>query len=449
MAGLTDMEELLASVPEQNIRDYLREAMTCYGAGAYRGCVVLVHTALFEGLRERIRAIAPVNSAAKTVSDAIEPLASAQKVFELQLLNMMKSGSIITQLEADILDDLNKKRNKAAHPSGHSVTAEEARFVFSEAILKFLSKEIRQTSVLVQAIFDRIAQPNFFPSKIISEVTPIVDQEIENLHDAAIPQLVANLVKSTESTEPVLKGNAITFLIAIAARKSEGTRDALAKQFFDKKAASDHHSRLASSLINVDPHVLTKLQAGTTIRVKALLLKNAKSMEASWQYREFRHPAHILASMVKNLGATKIKTEYSEFSDYVISRASTSPEFIEDLGTHPEFFDDIYSEYLRRASSNDWSTSNTFAEALPSMDEALGKTLNSERSFELLAAISKGAKNSGFGPLELANAKFAALPKVKVQAVAFAAANAAKCKSLLEKYGLTMSAADFETDYLV
>ena len=35
------MEELIATVPEKDIASYLREAMVCYGAAAYRGCIVL------------------------------------------------------------------------------------------------------------------------------------------------------------------------------------------------------------------------------------------------------------------------------------------------------------------------------------------------------------------------------------------------------------------------
>jgi hypothetical protein len=55
LVGLTDMEELVATVPEKDIASYLREAFVCYGAGAYRGCIVLTHIALFEGLRQKLR----------------------------------------------------------------------------------------------------------------------------------------------------------------------------------------------------------------------------------------------------------------------------------------------------------------------------------------------------------------------------------------------------------
>lgn len=79
MSGLVDMEELISNVSDKDVADYLREAFTCYGTGAYRACIVLSHIALFDGLRRKVKALAPVNAVAKAVSDEIEPLANAQK----------------------------------------------------------------------------------------------------------------------------------------------------------------------------------------------------------------------------------------------------------------------------------------------------------------------------------------------------------------------------------
>jgi hypothetical protein len=177
MAGLSDMEELIATVPDKDVASYLREALQCYGTGAYRGCIVLSHIALFDGLRRKIKALAPVNSIAKSVSDEIEPLAEAQQVFELSLIHKLKTATIITTLEAQSLEQLNKQRNKAAHPSGHLVTAEEARFVFSEIIQKFLSQPIRQTSYVVDQIVSKISEPNFFPNSQMPDMVAVVTKK--------------------------------------------------------------------------------------------------------------------------------------------------------------------------------------------------------------------------------------------------------------------------------
>ena len=170
MAGLTDMEELTATVSDKEVADYLREALTCYGTGAHRACVVLTHIALFDDLRRKVKALAPMNKVAKSVSDQIEPLASAQKAFETPLIHKLKAVGILTELQAQILEQINNQRNKAAHPSGHMVTAEEARFVFSEAIKKFLSQPIRETSYVVDTVSGKLADQNFFPSTNLDDM---------------------------------------------------------------------------------------------------------------------------------------------------------------------------------------------------------------------------------------------------------------------------------------
>lgn len=58
MAHLTDMEELRATIPGADIRDYMREAMSCYMASAYRGAVVLSYIALFDDLLAKLGELA-------------------------------------------------------------------------------------------------------------------------------------------------------------------------------------------------------------------------------------------------------------------------------------------------------------------------------------------------------------------------------------------------------
>jgi hypothetical protein len=67
MAHLTDMEELLATIPGSDIREYMREAMSCYMASAYRGSLVLSYIALFDDLLAKLAELANVNSTAKTI----------------------------------------------------------------------------------------------------------------------------------------------------------------------------------------------------------------------------------------------------------------------------------------------------------------------------------------------------------------------------------------------
>jgi len=81
-------------VGDKDVANYLREALACYGAGAYRACIVLTHIALFDGIRRKVNALAPVNKICKSVSDEIEPLAAAQKVFEVPLIQKLKGAAL-------------------------------------------------------------------------------------------------------------------------------------------------------------------------------------------------------------------------------------------------------------------------------------------------------------------------------------------------------------------
>jgi hypothetical protein len=308
------MEELVAMVGDKDVANYLREALACYGAGAYRACIVLTHIALFDGIRRKVNALAPVNKIAKSVSDEIEPLAAAQKVFEVPLIQKLKGAAIFNQLEAQLLEQLNNQRNKAAHPSGHFVMAEEARFVFSEAIQKFLSQPIRQTSYVVDQIMGKIADKNFFPSPRLNDMEAVVNQEIANLDKMAMPFLISKLVEAREGAEAAAVTNASNFLLALTSKRDSDIRPLIVEKLINPKSSVLENAEFFSMLATCDPEILTALEAATKLRYKALLLRNAQTVDASGPYQELRNPAHVLGACLKVIGEAFMQREMKEFS---------------------------------------------------------------------------------------------------------------------------------------
>lgn len=448
MTGISDMEELIAKVPEKDTANYLREAFVCYGAGAYRGCIVLTHTALFEGLRAKLQGVAAVNSKAKAVLKVIEPLASAQKVFESKLIDEMKAGAIITQLEANILEQLNKQRNKAAHPSGHLVTAEEARYVFSEAIQKFLSQPIRQTSVLVDAIITRLPEPNFFPGVTLADIKLVVDEETENLDDLGLPQLVAKIADLLDGTDTSAIRNAGRFLLALAGRKDTKLRESIIKFAIIPKATTDKHATLIMQLVATDPGILDKAPPATRARIAALLLSGGKEVGVAVPYAELRNPAHVLASAAKELGEAFMLANFKDFTDWVIEQAPTSPEFISAIASSTTLFSQLQLRYRTQAAHSQFAESNSFAGLLPGMDATLGDSISDEDAFWLLAAVAKGADWGAYTPIALRDAHFEAVPQLRAKALAFVAADTSKAEEILSEYHLAESPAEFTSKYL-
>jgi hypothetical protein len=449
MSGLVDMEELISTVSDKDVADYLREAFMCYGTGAYRACIVLSHTALFDGLRRKVKALAPVNAVAKNVSDEIEPLANAQKVFETQLIHKLRVAAIISQLEAQILEQLNNQRNKAAHPSGHVVTAEEARYVFAEAIQKFLSKPIRETSYVIDQIIGKIGGHNFFPSQMTNDMAAVVDQEIGTLDKAAMPFLVARLVQAWDGADPIAANNAKSFLLTLALKRDHNIRGSMIKSLIDPKSSEEKNVECFSMLATCDPELLMSLQAGTKLRYQALLLKNAVALGVAIPYPQLRNPAHVLGACLKIIGEEFMLAEMKDFTDWVIEECPYAPEFIVSISQSPKVFAAIFAGYLKRASSSQWGISNTFASAAPSMDSALALVVTDQQAFQFLAAIVRGAEWNGFGPMELANNAFSSLPNLKAKAVAFAAASTGPpAAPILKAQGVELKYEDFVAKYL-
>jgi hypothetical protein len=128
MTALADMEELLASISNRLMVDYMREALTCYGAGAYRG-----------DIRLKFAELARVNSTAKALWQEVEKRSGAQEVFESYMADQLLKSALLTKAEHKQLEIIRDIRNRAAHPSGVHAKAEEARYVYRTVIDAFLS----------------------------------------------------------------------------------------------------------------------------------------------------------------------------------------------------------------------------------------------------------------------------------------------------------------------
>lgn len=419
---MRDMEELISTVPEKETAEYLHEAFVCYGAGAYRACVVLTHIALFEGLRAKLNAVAPVNQAAKTIVEIIEPEADAQRVFEKTLIDKMKAGQIISQLEADILHQLNRQRNKAAHPSRHRVSAEEARFVFSEAVTKFLSQPIRQTSVLVDEICARLSGPNFFPAKRMEDVRLIVTQETENLDPAATPLLIKGLVRLIDGSDEGTADNAHLFLLGLADQKDPAIRNHMVRFVITPKSSSETDIRRISELIAQDPEILKDVPPASRLRLMTLLRRNLEETvnNKNSLYNSRSNPAQILARIIEENGEDFVADHFNEYALEVIDTTPTAPDFIKSIKNAPQLLGRLQENYRLEAGHIKFGHANAFARVLPGIDAELSDASSDEDAWRLLVAVTKAERIGAFDAADLAKGKFQSLPGLRTKALTFA-----------------------------
>jgi len=168
----------------------MREAMNCYFAGAYRGCIVMSYISLFDDITEKLGAMSHVNRDAREIFTEVETRKNSQDVFENFLLEKLASKNLISELDRATINLIRDRRNKSSHPTGHQPSAEEARYIFFEVVDKFLSKDKLETKHAVDEIILRFSNQNFFISMNVGDTKDMVAHEIKLLHPEVYPYLI-------------------------------------------------------------------------------------------------------------------------------------------------------------------------------------------------------------------------------------------------------------------
>ena len=166
---IRDLEQLLLSVTEDTIRDYMREAVRAYSAGAYRAAVVIAIAAGMDGLRDKLALLASNGGASPDLKNASREIAQTfneQKAFETNLIEAAEiHASLISPAEARKLKLLLNTRHLCAHPSGHQGSAEEAREAISSIVDLVLSRPPLMGIAGIDTLLSRISAPIFFPDR--------------------------------------------------------------------------------------------------------------------------------------------------------------------------------------------------------------------------------------------------------------------------------------------
>jgi hypothetical protein len=222
---LRDLEEILLRIGDPASLEFMREAVRCYHAGAYRAAVVMAVAAGMDDLRRKLNEQAASGGAPATAKEAasrIEASFNSQDAFERALIDACeKDAEIFAPAETEKLRLLLKTRHLCAHPSGHTSTAEEAREVITSIIDLILSRPALFGMIAVSELLVRLGGTMFFPKP--DQPTPTVSAEIEALQPSlykALAVKVVDRILEAPSPKPLSKKspvreNATLFLIGM------------------------------------------------------------------------------------------------------------------------------------------------------------------------------------------------------------------------------------------
>lgn len=433
MAHLTDMEELVSSIQSTDSRNYMREAMACYMAGAYRASVVLTFIAMFDDIMRKLNELGKVNSKAKLIHDAAAKKRGDQEVFETYLIDQLKSNSLITALDSGFFEILRILRNKAAHPSGHAASAEEARFVFSEATKRFLAKPILSTTQLADEVLELFENENLFPSTSITVITEIVSKELSNLHEETYPYLIAKLVGKMISENSEVVKNARFFLSGMAKVADEKLLAALRKFGIEKNASNSKYDNMIINLLSGNGKLFSDLDSVTYQRLAILIEKNVVDIELTVEHNKFHHPATLFSSLISSGQTQNMLAKLNVQFDKFLDRFTFSAYFATHAKQDPVVVDLLVQKYLKFARSTDFQTVNTFVQHLKELDKLMSDALSDSMAFEIVVNVVRAAEMGAYGAIDMRNSHFSAVEKLREKSKVYLINNDIAAKALAIK----------------
>lgn len=431
MAHLTDMEELLGRIIRPEAKDYMREALACYHAGAYRACIVLSCSALFEDLAEKLRLLAEIDGEAGKLHRKIQKQRDDHKTFETDLRTGLLGAGITSKAEDQTLEDLLRKRNQAAHPSGVHAPAEAARYVFHAAIDGWLSRPQLTTREGVQRLMQRLEGSHFFTSPAPADRARIAAEELALLHPRSWPLLVGALIAALESHGPALydaaggaAANQAAFLLGLAAQREEPLRTELRRRLIAQKAHESDFAPLILDAATADPQ-LVEGQGDTTVeRLRAL-------MESTDAPR-----AHALfAALLTAHGEDWLEAHFPALAAMVVAALRRDGPALEALKDAPGLRGRWIAVLTGKAGSDRFDAANAAARTIQRLQGPLGALLSDRQAFALLHAVSAAAGFGAFDAQDLSADGFADLPVLRAKALAFAETEAEAAAQMLREAG--------------
>lgn len=413
MSHLHDMEELVDSIQDNQVKNYMEEALSCYMARAYRACIVLTYIALFDDIVKKLGELGKINRKARKIYDEAQKKMNAQNVYESYLIDQLKSNSLLPSLDSAFLEILRVLRNKSAHPSGHNASAEEARFIFFEAIDRFLSKPILSTTQLVDDILSRLDEKHFFPLTDIIKISEVVETEIKSIHYEAFPYLIDKFLEKSLSSNSDTSKNAIFFLTGLAYLKNSEISQYLRECIIESKCSNSNYSQLIMQVISANGSLALDLRPVTYERLKSIISEKIRTVDSSLRHTKLSHPSKVIRSIVEHNSESFVLNMFEKqlvelFKDNIFGIG-----LFHDISNSPEIIKLYLEEVYEQAGSYDFTTANHFSNGISNLDSYLSKFLEGEQVFLIICNIHKAARNGAFDAESIRDSKFSTIPKLK------------------------------------
>lgn len=204
---LSNLDEILLKIRNRISKEYLREALTSYRAGAYRASVISTWIAIYVDLIEKVKELSVSNDAvAKKIEKRLDSIQShdirGKLDFENDILSIAQEElGIISPIEKIHLERIKQDRNVCAHPTFSNdgiqfvPNPEMARSYIVQAANYLLIQMPIKGKVHTDKIFELICDESFPEDKEKAFEILKSDQYLGRVKESVIRNLVIILFK--------------------------------------------------------------------------------------------------------------------------------------------------------------------------------------------------------------------------------------------------------------
>ena len=348
----------------------------------------------------------------------------------ITLIDQLNSQSIFSKQECSMLNLIRERRNKAAHPSGHTPSAEEARFIFFVVIKHFLSKHTLVTTQLADEILYRLENNIFFPTNNSDEGNMIVRKEIENLHPSTYPYLLIKLTEVIKISSGDKKRNADYLLNGLASQDNPELISAK-KYVIQAKADDIHYMNNFMSCLYNNPNLIEDLDEITLSRLKNMLsisIERAKSVSVT----NITHPSMVFNKIIKKVRSRDVKKYFKELTKY-IKEYPFHTWAISSLLTDEEVYKMYLKVLVENAASSSFNIANSFIENSQEIEKHLYHYLKPKEALEILLGVLRSAQRGAWSAQSLRDEKFKSIKNIRELAREYVEQNFCEANSVFSE----------------
>ena len=242
-----DLDELVVRCRDKQAKQFIKEAVACYKAGAYRSCIVATWNAVVFDFLHKLRELQLLgDKEASQLLEQFEKLSSEKKLKELWQFESdipkkaLKPFELISNVEMSDIERLFEDRSRCAHPSMTSLdepfeaTAELARYHLRSAVTNLLERPPVQGRAARERIFQDI-KSEYFPTDSELAIkyfqkSPLARARLTLIKDVILGLTVNLLTENLPEDERARQFSAIH---AISSMYSEKTREILNDKLSD------------------------------------------------------------------------------------------------------------------------------------------------------------------------------------------------------------------------